>query len=82
MQKENIIEEQLDFDTYVNIVIRRGIRGMIEDIIPRDPDILLNSILMMYESNPEFVASFINSVMTSGQVREEAKERLGFIRER
>ena len=77
---ESIIEETLDLDTYVNMVLWRGIRGIIEDIIPGDPDILRASILMMYESNPEFVASFINSVMKAGASKDVAKQRLGFIR--
>ena len=78
---ESVVEEALEFDTYVNLVLGRGIRGIIEDIIPGDPDILRASILMMYESNPEFVASFITNVMKAGASTEVAKERLGFIRQ-
>ena len=79
---ENVIEEVLDFDTYVNVVISRGIKAMIEDIVPKDPQTLFQSVLLMHEANPEFVSSFINNMLTAGRAREEARERLGFIRDR
>ena len=49
--------------------------------MPKDADVLLNLIVMMYESNPEFVASLMSSVLAAGEAREGAKERLGFLRE-
>lgn len=79
---DNIVEEDLTFDTYVSLLLWRGIRGMIEDIMPKDTEILLQSIVLMYEANPEFVASFIDTMLTAGEVREQAKERLGFLRDR
>ena len=78
---EELIEEELDLDTYVGTVIWRGLRAMIEDIIPKDPEVLMNSILLMHESNPEFVASFINNVLRAGAAQEGAKQRLGFIKD-
>lgn len=79
---ESVIEDELDFDTFVNVVLWRGMRGMIEDIVPGDPEILMNSMVLMFEQNPEFVASFINNMLKAGAPPEQAKERLGFIRER
>lgn len=31
---ERVMEESLDWDAYVNLVIWRGLRAMIEDIVP------------------------------------------------
>ena len=56
---ESVVEDELDFDSYVNLVLWRGMRGMIADIVPGDPEILMNSMLLMFEQNPEFIASFI-----------------------
>jgi hypothetical protein len=78
---ESVVEDDLDFEVYVNMVLWRGIRGIIEDIIPEDPQILRKSILMMYESNPEFVAAFMTNVLEAGTSRPEAKERIGFLRD-
>ena len=78
---EEIIEEELDLNAYVGTVIWRGLRAMLEDIIPRDPEVLMKSILLMHEGNPEFVASFINDMLRAGAVQEEVKHRLGFIKE-
>ena len=78
---EEIIEEELDLDAYVGTVIWRGLRAMLEDIIPRDPEVLMKSILLMHEGNPEFVASFITDMLRAGAVQEEVKHRLGFIKE-
>ena len=78
---EEVIEDELDLDTYVGTVISRGLRAMIEDIMPRDPETLMKSILLMHESNPEFVASFIQSTLKAGGEVEGARQRLGFIKE-
>ena len=78
---EAVIEEELDLDSYVNVILWRGMRGIIEDIMPSDPQALRESILKMYESNSEFVAWFINDVLSAGGVREEARARIGFIRD-
>lgn len=78
---EAVIEEKLDFDSFVNKVLWRGIRGIIEDIMPTESDALRQSILMMYESRPEFVSSFIANLMEGGTQRELARERLGFLRD-
>ena len=79
---ESVVEDELDFDSYVNLVLWRGMRGMIADIVPGDPEILMNSMLLMFEQNPEFIASFIGNMLKAGAPPEEAKERLGFIKER
>ena len=78
---EAVIEEPLDFDTYVNVVLIRGMKAMIEDIVPKDSETLFKSIVLMYERNPDFVASFITDMLAAGEAREEAKERLGFIKD-
>ena len=74
---EGLIEDEMDFGVYVNMVLWRGI---IEDIMPSDSQSLRESILKMYESNPEFVATFIKGVLSADVSLERARERLGFIR--
>ena len=77
---ETVIEGELDFDSYVVTVIWRGVQAILEDIVPKDPETLMKSIVLMHESNPEFVASFINRMLLEGTERESAKQRLGFIK--
>ena len=79
---ESVIEEELDFDAYVNVVIWRGLKAMMADVVPYDADTLMRSFLLMYEANPAFVASFMTAMLQAGSPPDEVKERLGFIKDR
>ena len=79
---DTIIEEEMPFSDYVEIVIDKGIKGMISDIIPKEPDVLWNTIERISEANPGFFCEFVVEVLERGEEsnREVAKQKLGFVK--
>ena len=80
---DTIIEEEMPYSDYVEIVIDKGIKGMINDIIPKEPDVLWNTIERISEANPEFFCEFLVEVLERGEEsnRKAVKQRLGFIKQ-
>lgn len=79
---DTIIEEEIPFPNYVEIVIDKGIKGLLSDIIPKEPEVLWNTIERISESNPEFFAEFMVEVLKKGEEsnRKAAKQKLGFVK--
>ncbi len=79
---EAIIEEPISYDDLVGLVVARGLKAMLADIIgSADREILLESIHQMAEDNPQFVYSFTEARLRDGaSVREEAKRQIGFVK--
>ena len=79
---EAIIEDEIPFPDYVEIVIDKGIKGMLSDIIPKEPDVLWNTIERISEANPAFFYEFVVEVLKRGEEsnRKAAKQRLGYIK--
>ena len=77
-----VIEEEMPFSDYVELVIDKGIKGMMGDIIPREPQALWDTIERMSEANPEFFCEFVVEMLRRGEEsnRKAAKEKLGFIK--
>ena len=75
--------EFTDWNTYIGILLWRAINAIIEDVTPSDNPLLQQTLLKMHEENPEFVSNFIvTTLKVGGEVqREEAKRKLGFIKE-
>ena len=78
-----VIEEEIPFPDYVDIVVDKGIKGIISDIIPKEPGVLWNTIERISEANPEFFCEFVVEVLKRGEEsnRKAAKQKLGFIKE-
>lgn len=76
---DTIIEEEQSFDQYIEILIWRGIKGVIADIVGQDADTLFGSIIDLHAANPEFVSSYIQARLQSGAAA-NAKGRLGFVK--
>ncbi len=80
-----IVEEDSDWDTYVAIILCRGIRAVIEDLTPSENTLLQRTLMSMYAQNPEFVSRFIVDTLKAGEspeeIRQEAKHKLGFIKD-
>ena len=79
---DTIIEEEMPLPDYVEIVIDKGIKSLLSDIIPKEPDVLWNTVERISESNPEFFAEFVVEVLKKGEEsnRKAAKQKLGFIK--
>jgi len=81
---EAVVEEAFDIESLLDLVLERGLSCMLRDVIGSvDPDILVSSMDQMSVENPEFVYGFVADRIRSGaDVRkEEAKRRLGFIKD-
>jgi len=88
---DTIIEEEMPFSDYVEIVISKGIKGIMSDIIPKEPQVLWDTIERISEANLEFFCEFVVEVLKRGEESnrkaakeklEAAKEKVGFIKER
>jgi hypothetical protein len=79
---EAILEEPVGLEVLVELVLQRGLRAMLSDVIGNvEPEILLQSIFQMAEENPEFVYGFTAARLHDGaSTREAAKRQLGFIK--
>jgi len=79
---DTIIEEEMPFSDYVEIVIDKGIKAMMSDIIPKEPQVLWNTIEQISEANPAFFCEFVVEALKRGEElnRKTAKEKLGFIK--
>jgi len=77
-----IMEKEVPFSDYVDIVIDKGVKGIISDIIPKEPGVLWNTIERINEVNPKFFCEFVVEVLKRGEEsnRKAAKEKIGFIK--
>lgn len=80
---DTIIEEETPFSDYVELVIDKGIKGMMSDVLPKEPDVLWNTIERISEANPEFFCEFVVEALKRGEEinRGAAKQRLGYIKQ-
>ena len=60
---DTIIEEEMPLSNYVEIIVDKGIKSILSDIIPKEPEVLWNTIERISESNPEFFAEFVVEVL-------------------
>lgn len=79
---DTVIEEEMPFSDYVEVVIDKGVKGIMSDIIPKEPKVLWDTIERISEANPEFFSEFVVEVLKRGEEsnRKAAKEKLGFIK--
>lgn len=79
---DTIIEEEMPLSDYVEMVVDRGIKGILSDIIPKEPEVLWSTIERISEANPEFFSEFVVEVLKRGEEsnRKAARQKLGFVR--
>src|SRR6266545_565160 len=77
---EAILEEELAFNDLVTLVIDRGLRAVVDDVLRTvDQETLVASIQQMAEERPQFVYEFMAARLREGsKLREAAKRQLGF----
>jgi len=79
-----ILDEELAFDVYVQLVLIQGLEKMLGDVVTLDSEVLWATVKRMAEDNPEFIYDFVADSLRRGAEatqKEEAKRRLGFIKE-
>jgi len=62
-----ILKEELTFENYVGLVLSRGINTMIRDIIPKDVEILLKSMVQLFNEYPDSTSQFIANILKEGE---------------
>lgn len=79
---DTILEEETDNMVYLDLVIDKGIKAMLSDIVPKEPNVLWGTIQRISEVNPEFFFEFVVDALEKGEQinKASAKQRLGFIK--
>jgi hypothetical protein len=60
---------------YAEIVMMIGIERMLRDVFPAENKVLQESMLGMFERNPQFVSEFIADTLQAGEPRKEVKDK-------
>ncbi|MHA1603749.1 MAG: hypothetical protein ACTSWF_03730 [Candidatus Freyarchaeota archaeon] len=63
-------EEIGDETVYADFVLSMGIDKLLQDPLPDEP-ILQDTIVSMFNKNPEFVAEFIAETLKEGQIKQD-----------
>lgn len=62
-----ILEEELTFEEYVELVLSRGITSMLRDVMPHDVEILLTSMERILDTYPDSTSNFIVNTLKEGE---------------
>lgn len=62
-----ILEEELTFDEYVDLVLSRGIKAMIRDVLPSEVEILLKNMEQIFEEFPDSTSNFMADTLKRGE---------------
>ena len=79
---DTVLEEEMHITNYLDLVIDKGIKSIISDIIPKEMDVLWNTIERISEANPEFFSEFMVEVLKRGEESDKkaARQKLGFVK--
>ncbi len=70
---DDIMEEDTDFNKYIEIVISEGLEKMLRDIIP--PEHEWDTIRAAFEEDNEFMSTLIRNILIRGaQIDDEEKK--------
>jgi hypothetical protein len=72
---DEIMGEASD-DDYLTAVLVLGLRRMLFDVLGNDPNILAESIWLLFDGNPEYVGKYVVQTIREGkQVQKENADR-------
>lgn len=79
---EAVLEEELSLRTHIEIVLDRGMKLMLAELLPRDAEVLQGTIQQIAVTHPNTVYRFVADVLTSEDDdsidRGEIRRRIGF----
>lgn len=78
---EAILDEPIELHDYGELVVDRGLNGILEDIIgPQSKETLFESFQQLARRYPEEISDYMIDILQRGEesIREAAKRRLGF----
>ncbi|KXA92154.1 hypothetical protein AKJ64_03880 [candidate division MSBL1 archaeon SCGC-AAA259E17] len=70
---DTVVEEEADFEEFVNCVVSFGLDKMLRDAIPEGEE--WTTIQGMFKDNPEYITDFVSDVWKELKEGQEAKER-------
>jgi hypothetical protein len=79
---DTVIGEEMHITNYLDLVIDKGIKAILSDIIPKETDVLWNTIERISEANPEFMSEFVVEALKRGEElnKQAAKQKLGYVK--
>jgi hypothetical protein len=76
---DHIIEEDGNFDEFMQLVISSGIDTMLRQIIPQDPETLWNTVLSTYRYDPAAFSQYVIGTLGKPEFKKELKEKINYI---
>lgn len=73
---DGTMEEKTNDQTYVSVVVSEGLKKMLSDVTGQDPNILADTMRLLFEGHPQSVVDFVLEMHKSGKeiAEERAKE--------
>lgn len=78
---EAILDREISDDDWAELVLGRGLNGILEDVIgPQDKQILIESFQLLARQYPKEVCEFMVDILRRGEesIREAAKRKIGY----
>jgi len=66
-------EELPSEEAYIELILTIGLEKMLQDPLPKE-EMLLKTMVAMFEENPEFVSDFISKTLRKGELIEKKRE--------
>ena len=73
-----VLEEKMSdrIDDYAELVLSIGLERMLQDPLPKETEILLKTMVVMFKKNPEFISDFIAETLETGKRIREEEEKI------
>ncbi len=70
---EAVVEKEIDFDNYVNLVLSFGLERMLRDAIPEGQE--WNTLLAIFEKDSKYICGLVSEIYKKGEgVSEEERK--------
>ena len=70
-----VLEGEMEsIDDYAELILSNGMKKMITDVIP-DDEILRDTMLAMFDDNPEYLCSFVAKILKEGEREDIEKQK-------
>ena len=72
---DEIMEEETDFNDYVEVVLSEGIEKMLRDVIPEEHE--WDTLRVAFEKDYKFISNVLVDILSRGaEISEEEKKRM------
>lgn len=71
---DGILQEKLASESnYIDLILTLGLHEMLRDSLPKE-EVLLRTMIDMFDKNPEFVSDFIAETLEGGKLIQQEEE--------